>query len=207
MPITAMDIIIVAIMLLSGLFALLRGFVREVFTIVTWIGGVFTAFYFLPYLGGTFRNFITVGWIADLLAFALPFFTVFFALSYVSSKLVKNISGTDPGPIDGTMGFFFGIVRGFIIVTVAYFGFDVFMNPERTPDWLERAKFKPMIEDTTEFYYSLIPNLKGDEASSRSQRKSSTASSDQKTTKENESGYSDQERDAIDQLFQSSSGD
>lgn len=203
MPITAVDIIIIAIMLLSGLFALLRGFVREFFTIVTWLGAVFVGFYSVPILGATFRTFITVGLIADLLAFAIPFFIVFFGLSHISNKLVKSIAGTDPGPIDGTAGFFFGIVRGFIIVTVAYFGYDVFVNPDRAPDFLARAKFRPMIEDTTEFYYTLVPGLKGDADRASTDKKQPKVTSN----KEKEPGYSDQERDAIDQLFQSSSGD
>lgn len=202
MPFSALDVIIIAVMLLSGLFALLRGFVREMFSVVTWVGAVFIGFYLLPYLGIWMRNFVTIGLVADLLAFAIPFSIVFFSLFYVSGRLVKRLSGTEPGPIDGTAGFFFGLVRGFIIVTVAYFSFDVFVNSDdATPGWMAKARFRPVIEDTTEFYYSLVPDLKGDKK---------TAAKEQEKKKKNddkESGYSHKERNAIDQLFQSSSDD
>ncbi|TNE39649.1 MAG: CvpA family protein [Alphaproteobacteria bacterium] len=205
MPITPIDIIIVAVMLLSGLFALLRGFVREFFTIISWVGAVYFGFAMIPLLGPAFRNVVSVGLAADALAFALPFLLVLFAMQYVSNRLVKNIAGTNPGPIDGTLGFFFGMVRGFVIVTVAYFGFDVFMNPERAPDWLVDAKFRPMIEDTTDFYYTLVPGLKGDKAQTSTYPRQETSS--QGDDRGQEPGYSNAEREAIDQLFQSSADD
>jgi len=203
MPFSALDVIIIAVMLLSGLFALLRGFVREVFSVVTWVGAVFIAFYLLPYLGVWMREFLTpVGILADLIAFAIPFSIVFFTLFFASGKLVKKLSGTEPGPIDGTAGFFFGLVRGFIIVTVAYFAYDVFANTEdETPGWMAKARFRSIIEETTEAYYDMVPGLKEDE------KTASRAENKKKRDADKESGYSNKERDAIDQLFQSSSDD
>ncbi len=202
LPFTALDIIILAVCLLSGLFALLRGFTREVFTIITWIGAVFVGFYFLPYLGPTFRNYITIGAVADVFAFAIPFFIVFFALTHLCGRLSKLLGTTEIGPIDGTAGFFFGLVRGFIVVTIAYFSVDVFTQPEKTPDWMIKAKFRPMIEDTTDFYYSLVPNLKADK-----EEEARKKAAQKKAAQKKEQGYSDKDRDALNRLFDNAPDD
>lgn len=160
MPFTAVDIIIFAVMLLSGLLALLRGFTREVVTIVTWVGSAFVALHSLTILGPFVHDIVTKAWIADIIAFSIPFFVTLFLLSWAGNKVIVKISGKEPGPIDGTAGFFFGIGRGFIMVTIAYFVFDLLYDPKKLPDWIAEAQFEPVIADTTEFYYSLFPNLK-----------------------------------------------
>jgi len=37
MPITLLDILLIAVMLISGLLAMIRGFMREVLSIVAWV--------------------------------------------------------------------------------------------------------------------------------------------------------------------------
>lgn len=207
MPFTAVDTIIFAIMLLSGVLALLRGFVREVVTIVTWVGSAFVALHMLTILGPFMHSLITKDWLADVVAFSIPFFAMLYLLSWLGNKVVLRLSGKDPGPVDGTVGFFFGIGRGFIIVTVSYFVFDLLYDPSTTPEWIADAQFEPVIEDTTDFYYSLFPNLKaqtGPKATKPTDKSRDTTKS--KGDGKDEKGYSDRDRDAIDQLFKDSGG-
>ena len=37
MPITLLDIVLIAVMLISGLLAMIRGFMREVLSIIAWV--------------------------------------------------------------------------------------------------------------------------------------------------------------------------
>ena len=207
MPFTAVDIIIFAVMMLSGLLALLRGFVREVVTIVTWVGSAFTALHMLTLLGPFMHSLITKAWLADVVTFSIPFFGMLYLLSWLGDKVVKKLSGKEPGPVDGTAGFFFGIGRGFIMVTIAYFVFDLLYDPKTSPEWIADAQFEPVISDTTEFYYSLFPSLKaqtqpGTKADPAKSNKSAKEAGDGKKEK----GYSDRDRDEIDKLFKESGG-
>ena len=204
MPFTAVDIIIFAVMLLSGLLALLRGFTREVVTIFTWVGSAFAALHSLAVLGPLMHELITKPWLADLVAFSIPFFAMLFLLSWAGNKLIVRVSGKQPGPIDGTAGFFFGIGRGFIMVTIAYFVFDLLYDPKTAPEWIAEAQFEPVIADTTEFYYSLFPGLKSKPAVKpgavpQKDPRPGNSSGDPK----GEKGYSDRDRDEIEKLFKS----
>lgn len=202
MPFTAIDIIIFAVMLLSGLLALLRGFTREVVTIIIWVGSAFVGLSMLSLLGPLMHDLVTKAWLADVITVTIPFFATLFLLTWVGNKVVLKVSGKQPGPVDGTVGFFFGIGRGFIMVTAAYFMFDLLYDPKGAPDWISEAQFEPVIADTTEFYYSLFPGLKatpppGKKAVPKKDPKLDKSAGDPRREK----GYSDRDRDEIEKLF------
>lgn len=202
MPFTAVDIIIFAVMLLSGLLALLRGFTREVVTIVIWVGSAFAALHLLAVLGPLMHELITKAWLADVITFTIPFFAMLFLLTWLGNKVIVKISGKQPGPIDGTVGFFFGIGRGFIMVTIAYFVFDLLYDPKGAPEWIAEAQFEPVISDTTEFYYSLFPGLKAKPpAGNKAVPKKDTGPGNSANDPKREKGYSDRDRDEIEKLF------
>lgn len=205
MPFTAVDILIFAIMLLSGLFALLRGFVREVVTIVTWVGSAFVALQMLTVLGPSMHNLITKPIVADIVTFTIPFALMLYILTWAGNKVVLKLSGKEPGPVDGTAGFFFGIGRGFILVTIGFFLYDLIWAPKTSPDWLAEAQFEPVIVDSTNFYYSLFPSLKDDHKPAKKASKSNKSVKDKGDGK-SEKGYSDRDRDGMDQLFKESGG-
>ncbi len=202
MPFTAVDIIIFAVMLLSGLLALLRGFTREVVTIFIWVGSALAGLGMLSVLGPLMHELVTKAWLADVITFAIPFLVLLFLLSWAGNKVVLKVSGKQPGPVDGTVGFFFGIGRGFIMVTAAYFMFDLLYDPKVAPDWIAEAQFEPVIADTTEFYYSLFPGLKpapppGKKAAPGKDPNIGKSAGDPTREK----GYSDRDRDEIEKLF------
>lgn len=206
MPFTAADIIILAIMLLSGLLALMRGFVREVFTVVVWVGAAFAALTLFETFSPIMRGVIPIGALADGLALGIPFIIALVLMSIFSSKLVVRLSGQQPGPLDGTAGFLFGIARGFILICIVYLGFQFFYQPQATPAWLADAKFLPLIEKTNGYFKTVSPTSANATAVTPNSKKKSSAGAKDFPAEdtEDEKGYSKQERGAIDQLFQSS---
>ena len=50
LPFTLTDLAILAVVVVSGLLALSRGFVREVFALATWLGAGLATLYGFPYL-------------------------------------------------------------------------------------------------------------------------------------------------------------
>lgn len=206
MPFTAADIIILAIMLLSGLLALMRGFVREVFTVVVWVAAAFAALTLFETFSPIMRGMISIGALADGLALGIPFLISLVFLSVFSGKLVVKLSGHQPGPLDGTAGFLFGIARGFILICIVYLGFQFFYQPQAAPAWLADAKFLPLIEKTNGYFQTVSPaRAEASAVTPKSKKKSSARAKDFPVEDtEDEKGYSKQERGAIDQLFQSS---
>src|SRR5580658_5111428 len=70
-----LDIIVVAVVAISGLFAFIRGFTREALSIAAWIGAAVVAFYGRPYVEPYMLRLFSPGWVllADILTYLVPF--------------------------------------------------------------------------------------------------------------------------------------
>ena len=81
MPITILDIILLVVMLISGLLAMIRGFMREILSIAAWAAAAVATLYLyarlLPFAKQYFNNDIVAaapsgtGWNSRVLARAL----------------------------------------------------------------------------------------------------------------------------------------
>jgi len=138
---TIVDAGVAGIILISALLAYSRGFIREVLTIVSWVAAAAIAFPFagqaeplikeIPVVGEFLRNSCELSMIASFIAVfgvALIIFSVFTPL--FSSMVQKSaLSGFDSG-----LGFLFGILRGVVLVAVAFFAFYNFVvSPQDIP--------------------------------------------------------------------------
>ncbi len=98
---TVADLAIIGIMVLSGVLALMRGFTREVFSIVSWAGAAFLTLWLFPPLTNTGRHvfgFIHSVVIRDVATGLIIFLIALIALSYITSKVTERCAGADPGP-------------------------------------------------------------------------------------------------------------
>jgi len=119
LPINSVDLIVIATVLLSGLLALFRGFVKEVLSVGSWIGAGLVALYGFGYAQPIAREHIGSDLIADLAAVLALFviaLVVFSVLTHMCSSLVQDGAA---GAIDRSLGFGFGVVRGAVIVSLA----------------------------------------------------------------------------------------
>jgi membrane protein required for colicin V production len=157
MPITLLDIVLIAVMLISGLLAMVRGFMREVLSITAWILAAAATLYsygkLLPFAKEYFNN--------DIVAAAAVVGGVFLITLLVVSVLTIRISDmvldSRVGALDRTLGFLFGLGRGLIIVVVAFVFFN-WLVPERTqPDWIKNAKSLTVLKKTGDSLMSMLP--------------------------------------------------
>jgi membrane protein required for colicin V production len=158
---TAIDLAILAVMLVSGVLALMRGLTRELFSIISWGGAAFVTLWLFPPLqstGRTLFGFIHTPWIADGITAVLLFLIALLALSFITGKLTDKVRGAEkPGPFDGTAGFIFGLARGFVLVCLLYqfYGW-VAKDPHHDPAWIADSRFLPLIRDTNEAMLGLV---------------------------------------------------
>ena len=98
------DIIVIGIIVLSGLFALARGLVKEVLSIASWAGAVLiTLFAFVP-LRGIARDFISWPIAADITTGAALFLGSLFIFSFASHFVAKLVQGSAVGALDRSLG-------------------------------------------------------------------------------------------------------
>ena len=112
------DYVIPIIILVSALFSLMRGFVREALSLVGWIAAFWLALRYSNALVELFLASITVPSLRIVTAF-----TILFVLTLMLSGLINHLAGhlvlrTGLTGTDRTIGVVFGLARGAVVVSI-----------------------------------------------------------------------------------------
>jgi membrane protein required for colicin V production len=157
LPINGLDLAVGIILLVSALLAFMRGFVQEALSIGAWVGAAFGALYGLPFVQPTARRLIPLDWAADTAAVVVLFLAILFALSLVINLISSSVRRSGFNPLDRSLGFVFGLIRGGVILCVGLIIADWLVTPERRPDWMRSAKTRPLREEGAEALKGLLP--------------------------------------------------
>ena len=157
MPIQGTDAVILVILLISAIFGFIRGFVKETLSVAGWVGAVFLSLYLFPLLQPIAREFILNLLIADILTGAVIFILSLVILSYISHAISEKVKASSLGALDRSLGIFFGLARGVVLLGIAWLIFVQFIPEKDRPDWVLQAKMLPLIEGSGEFVARLLP--------------------------------------------------
>ena len=158
LPINAFDAIVLAVILLSALIALLRGFVKEVLSLAAWAGAVLVTLWGFALARPYFRTFIDNQLLADVatgLALFVLSLIVFAMVAHGTSALVRRSSSLTA--VDRSLGFVFGIFRGALLLGLGWLALAWAIPSEKRPDWVFEARTRPAIEQIAEFLVGLAP--------------------------------------------------
>ena len=157
MPITWLDILLLSVMLISGILAMIRGFMREVLSIAAW--GAAAVATLLLY--GRLLPIAKANISSDIVATAAVVGGVFLITLLIVSVLTVRISDmildSRIGALDRTLGFLFGLGRGLIIVVVAFLFFAWLVPGSKQPDGVKNAKSLEVLNKTGEWLQALLP--------------------------------------------------
>jgi membrane protein required for colicin V production len=155
------DIVILAVLCLSGLFGLWRGFIREVLSLATWIAALLVARFYAPDLMPSLEGLLANEMARYVLAFALLCLAVLILgalVNFLMSKLVK-VAGLQLS--DRLLGILFGVARGVLIVALLVFAG---MNFFSTEPWWQASVLLPHVTDLIEWSRLFIMDYTGQEA-------------------------------------------
>jgi len=147
---TGFDLAVLTIVGLGAVGGLMRGFVHEVLALAAWLSAL-AAIYFLhtPLTQKLTEFFSDNGTNAPVLAFVL-----LLLVPYAVMKLIAHWAGSRArksvlGPIDRVLGLGFGMVKGLILVVLAFailaLGYDVVWGAQGRPDWISQARSYPLV--------------------------------------------------------------
>jgi membrane protein required for colicin V production len=162
LSVTFLDCLIVLIIVVSAGYAAWRGFLWETLTIFAWVTAAFACLYFGPYIIPLTKSLVHQDWLASLLAYAAVFLAVFIPLAFISSRVSDSVKHSPIGPLDRVAGVAFGIVRGLVIVGIAYLAFTYFVPIRSQPRWLTEAKLLPIVQSTADILLTVVPDHPGD---------------------------------------------
>jgi membrane protein required for colicin V production len=159
MPITLLDIVLIAVMLISGLLAMVRGFMREVLSIIAWVLAAGATLYAYAKLLPGATAYFNSSVIAKAAVVGGVFLVTLLAVSVVTVKISDMVLDSRVGALDRTLGFLFGLARGLIIVVVAFAFFDWLVPAKAQPAWVTDAKSKIFLVNTADWLRSMSPDL------------------------------------------------
>jgi len=220
---TLFDGIVIAVLLVSGGLAFMRGLTNEVLSILAWVVAAFASLYLFPLLTPLLRSVIGTEWLAAVVAALIIFIIVYLLVAAGTHRWADRLMALHERAqtLDRTLGLIFGVARGLLIVTVAYL-FFAWLVPDSAdqPAWIRNAQMKPLVESSAEALFSLAPN---DSAKifEKEPQNSSPASpsptqeavppapdSDKSDADTGERpGYNSSERMGLDRLFENTTGE
>ena len=157
MPITLLDILLLVVMLISGLLAMIRGFMREVLSIAAWGLAALATLYGYSRILPTVKTYVSSDLIAAGVTIVGVFLITLLVISIITVRISDMILDSRVGALDRTMGFLFGLGRGLIIMVVAFL-FFAWLVPDRSqPEWVKSAKSKVVLQSTGEWLMSMLP--------------------------------------------------
>jgi membrane protein required for colicin V production len=156
MPVSPLDLAVLAIVLISAFLASVRGFTREVLAIISWVAAAVAAFYFYPQALPYAKQYISNPTIALIAAIAAVFLVTLIIVALITVKISDFILDSRIGPLDRSLGFLFGAARGALIALVA-FAFFVWLVPEKNqPAWVKDSRVRPLLEPAGETLVGLL---------------------------------------------------
>jgi membrane protein required for colicin V production len=218
LPVNAADLFVAVVLVLSCLVALVRGFTREVLSIVGWVGAALATIYGFGYARVYARTLIESEVIADIAAGVALFLVSLIILSILAQSIGGRIANSRLSALDRTLGLLFGLARGALFVVLAYLALGWVMPPTDQPAWLKEARTRPLVEAGAEWLKSLAPatfrnggQAALDEAGRRARQAEDFARAlgtlgtpgAKPGAPGEESGYKNDERRGLDQLIES----
>jgi membrane protein required for colicin V production len=158
MPITLLDIILLAVMLISGLLAMIRGFMREILSIGAWGVAALVTLYAYPKVLPIAQGYISSTMVATAASAGGVFLITLLIVSIITVRISDMVLDSRVGALDRTLGFLFGLGRGLIIVVVAFL-FFAWLVPDRSqPEWVRGAKSRIVLQSTGQWLMSMLPD-------------------------------------------------
>ena len=157
MPITLLDVLLLVVMLISGLLAMIRGFMREILSIAAWGLAALATLYAYPRVTPIVQQYVANDAVAKGIAVVGVFLVTLLAVSIITVRISDMILDSRVGALDRTLGFLFGLGRGLIILVAAYLFFDFFVPDSKKPEWVNGAKSKVVLSGTGAWLKAQLP--------------------------------------------------
>jgi len=152
------DYAVLVVLLVSALFSTLRGMTREFLGIVGWVISVFVAKLSAPALEPLISDIINVEGLAAALSWALPFAITVVVWFVIASLMSPGLKRAGLGSLDRWLGVIFGVVRGYVIVLIAYMTAVVALDGEsKLPDIVTESYSTPYMRQSVHSLSGVIP--------------------------------------------------
>lgn len=163
------DALTALVLLSSGVFAFRRGLVSEIMSLGTWVIATIFAYSFYPSARPLMQEQIQNELLADAATGLGLFCLAIIVLIPLGNYLNGFVKGPTLSSIDRSLGFVFGLIRGFVVMCLLFLVVSYIWpdnkghaeegkKKEEQPKWLAQSKTKPALAYGVELLKSLAPD-------------------------------------------------
>jgi membrane protein required for colicin V production len=167
MQIAALDWVLMGVLLLSMALGAWRGLVYEVLSVLGWVA----SFVIAQLYAATVGQMLPMSGATDALRYAAGFVLTFIAsafaaglLAWLAKKLIETVGLR---PVDRTLGAFFGLLRGIVILLAATTA--VLMTPLKEGEWWKQSAGAGILSATLKAVKPILPSEVGQYISAKAQ--------------------------------------
>lgn len=153
---TAFDVGVGVLVLISAILATARGLTREVLSLATWAGSAAIAVYMYLYHPDIAQQYIAEEIVANIATVVVSFIVALIVLHLLTMRIADFVVDSRIGPIDRTLGFVFGVLRGVLIAIVITI-FGVWLLGTNLPEWARNSQSLPYLQDMGDTLISMLP--------------------------------------------------
>lgn len=161
---TFVDGAVAGVILVSAVLAFARGFVREILSIAGWVVAAVVAFVFAPQAEPLVKEIPVVGdFLQDscelsiLAAFTAVFAVALIVVSIFTPLFSSLVQKSALGGFDQGLGFLFGVIRGAVLVAVAFVLYDRIVPAGQGMDMIDQSRSAGVFEQSKTIIEDQIP--------------------------------------------------
>lgn len=156
---TGADIVILSVIVISALVGLLRGFVKEVFSLANWVAAIILVYLFRDAVGAVLPLGDSVSpLIRSVAGGAIVFAGTLIIGGMLSSLVHKLVKATGLSGTDRTLGAVFGLLRGSIII-LALLIILPSVSPVAEQPWWQTSTLIPLFLNFEEWATTLMADI------------------------------------------------
>lgn len=156
---TLIDYVVILVLIVSAILSTLRGMTREFLGLLGWFISIFVARISAPLLEPTIESYLSIPAMIPAIAWTIPFVLTVFIWFIVASIIAPGLKKAGLGTLDRWFGAFFGLLRGVLLVVMAYLGAAVAVNGERNlPGLLSQSVTADLSRATLTIAKPIIPS-------------------------------------------------
>ena len=158
--ISLFDIVYIIITILSLIKCYNKGFVLSLLSASKWLLAYVITLFLFPKTKPYVEDIIDNEYVLDIALGICLFVVIIFIILLINKGISKAVTYTGIGGLDKVFGFFFGFIRGYVILVCIFATVDIIYNSERWPIDVDNSFTFQLVEKGSNYLIKEFPDKK-----------------------------------------------